>query len=88
MPKLDEILEGLIAPEHGEFSADLARYVLGIRFTEEKVSRYGRLVEKNQEGGLEPNEREELDAYVTANSLLMILKSKARRSLVEHPSAA
>jgi hypothetical protein len=33
-------------------------------------------------------EREELDAFVTANTMLMILKSKARRSLVKQPSAA
>ncbi len=88
MPKLDEILEGLIVPDRGDFSLELAKYVLGLRFSEDKASRYAWLAEKNQDGALTPTELEELEAFVTANSLLMILKSKARRSLVEHPSAA
>lgn len=88
MAKLDEILEGLIVPEQGDLSADLARYVLAMRFSEDKAARYSVLAEKNQDGALTPGELEELDAFVAANSLLMILKSKARRSLVGHPSAA
>jgi hypothetical protein len=88
MAKLDDILESMIEPAHGDFSPDLARYVLGMRFSEERAARYEALAEKNQSGQLSPTEREELEAFVTANSLLMILKSKARRSLVERPSAA
>jgi hypothetical protein len=38
-------------------------------------------------GNLSPGDREELEAFVTANSLPVILKSKARRSPVEHLSA-
>jgi hypothetical protein len=88
MAVLDDILEGLINPATGYFSAELARYVLGIRFSEDRAARYESLAERNQHGALTPPEREELDAFVTANTLLMILKSKARRSLVERPSAA
>ena len=88
MLKLDDILEGLIDPGNGEFSPELARHVLGMRFSEERAARYESLAEKNQGGGLTSEEREELEAFVTVNTLLMILKSKARRSLVERPSAA
>lgn len=88
MAKLDDILESLIDPAAGDFSAELARYVLGMRFSEERAAQYESLVEKNQSGSLTPADREELEAFVTANTLLMILKSKARRSLVERPSAA
>jgi hypothetical protein len=88
MTKLDDILESLIDPAQGDFSQDLARYVLSMRFSEDRAAQYESLAERNQAGSLSPAEREELEAFVTANTLLMILKSKARRSLVEHPSAA
>jgi hypothetical protein len=87
VPKLDEILENLIMPADGDFSPELARYVLGMRFSEERAARYESLATKNQDGSLVPIDREELEAFVTANTLLMILKSKARRSLVAQPSA-
>jgi hypothetical protein len=88
MATLDDILESLIDPGNGDFSPELARYILEMRFSEERAARYESLAEKNQDGALTPAEREELEAFVTANTLLMILKSKARRSLVERPSAA
>jgi hypothetical protein len=59
-----------------------------LRFADEQATHYTSLAEKSQDGTLSPKEREELDAFVTSNTLLMILKSKARRSLVERPSAA
>jgi hypothetical protein len=85
---LDQLLNDLIAPGHGGFSPELARYVLTLHFSPEQAGRYEALAQRNQDGAITPQEREELDAFVTANSLLMILKSKARRSLVEQPSAA
>ena len=88
MTKLHEILESLIVPASGDFSAELARYVLGMRFSEASDASYETLAEKSQNGELTASEREELEAFVTTNTLLMILKSKARRSLVERPSAA
>jgi hypothetical protein len=88
MANLDELLEGLIDSHKGEFSAELANYVLKMRFSDDRAERYSVLAEKSQDGTLTPTEREELDAFVTANTLLIILKSKARRALVGHPSAA
>jgi hypothetical protein len=88
MAKLDDILEGLIDPDQGSFSTDFAEYVLKMRFSEDRAAQYEALAEKNQQGTLTDTEREELEAFVTANTLLIILKSKARRSLVERPSAA
>jgi hypothetical protein len=88
MAAFDDIIGGLVDPGNGDFSAEHARYVLQLRFSDEQAARYSSLAKKNLEGALTPTEREELEAFVTANSLLMILKSKARRSLVERPSAA
>jgi hypothetical protein len=88
MQQLDDILESLIDSTHGDFSIELARHVLQMRFPDARAARYEELAEKNQHGLLTPSETEELEAFVTANSVLMILKSKARRSLVKHSSAA
>jgi len=88
MVALDEVLQGLIDPSQGTFSPDLARYFLTLRFSDEQAARYESLASRNQDGALTPAEREELEAFVTANSLLMILKSKARRSVVGQTSAA
>lgn len=88
MSKLDEILGGLIAPETGNFSAELARHVLAMRFTDDQANLYESLAERNQAALLSSVELEELDAFVTANMLLMVLKSKARRSLIEPAPAA
>jgi hypothetical protein len=88
MAAFDDIIGALVDTGNGDFSAEHARYVLQMRFSDEQAARYGSLAEKNQDGALTPTEREELEAFVTANTLLMILKSKARRSLLERPSAA
>jgi hypothetical protein len=88
MAKLDEILQSLILPDQGDFSQDLAKHVLDMRFSPLQATQYHELAEKNQTGEMTPAERETLDAFVTANTMLIILKSKARRSLVGQPSAA
>jgi len=54
MAKLDEILESLIMPDQGDLSPDLAKHVLGMRFSEERAARYELLAEKNQDGVLMP----------------------------------
>jgi hypothetical protein len=88
MTNLERIFEGLIDPKQGGFSAALAQHVLALKFNEEQVARYEALAYKNQDGTLTPDELAELDAYVTANTFLMVLQSKARRSLLHHSPAA
>jgi hypothetical protein len=88
MATLNGIFEGLIEPERGGFSAELAQYVLGLKFSEAQVARYESLADRNQEGTLSPEERSELEGFVTVNNFLMIMKLKARHSLMEHSPAA
>ena len=82
------ILERIIEPEHGGFSEDHARYVLGLSFPNSLQQRYAILAEKAQQGTLSPDDQAELDEYLNANAFLMVLKSKARISLNQHNSAA
>jgi hypothetical protein len=80
MATLNDIFEGLIEPSRGGFCAELAQYVLGLNFSDEQVARYESLADRNQDGTLSPEERSELEGYVTANNFLMIMKLKARQS--------
>lgn len=82
------ILERLIEPEDGSFSEEHARYVLSLKFTEKEQAYCEELSYKAQEGTLTSKERDDLDQFLRANSLLILLKSKARRSLERHASAA
>jgi len=88
MADLNDILGGIVDPGHRGLPPELARYVLSLRFSDEQAARYEQLAYQNQEGSLAADQRAELEAFVTANTLLTILKSKARRSLAERPSAA
>ena len=87
MATINEIFEGLVQPQQGDFSPQHAQYVIGLKFTDEQVARYEDLASRNQDGTLNEDELAELDAFVAANTFLMILQSKARRSLLQHTPA-
>lgn len=88
MAMTSDILERLIAPDEGTFSAEHARYVLSLGFTEEEQDYCESLSYKAQEGALTDAERHELERFLNINTLLILLKSKARKSLERRPSAA
>jgi len=88
MMKGSDIFERIVAPAKGGFSPEHARFVLSLKFTPSMRSRYLKLSEKAQVGSLKPAEQYELDTLLDANSVLVILKSKARVSLRKHGSAA
>jgi len=75
------IFARLIRAERGDLAPDLARYVLTLGFDEEDQARMDDLADRNQEGALSSDEREELRNYVKAGHLLALLHSKARKSL-------
>ena len=83
-----DIFGSIIKPRRGGLSAEHARYVLSLKFSEAEQERSGMLSRKAREGTLTPKERSELDKLLMANSFLIVLKSKARESLKRRPSAA
>jgi len=88
MIELGDILGRIVEPEAGGFSAELANHVLSLRIPPAMQGRSTELSEKAQQGTLTEQEQAELDAYLTANTLLVLLKSKARVSLQARGSAA
>ncbi len=79
------ILARVLCNNDGELPADIARYLLGLDFSERDRSRAHELAERNQEGSLSSAESEELLAYAKAGGLLAILKAKARTVLGVKP---
>jgi hypothetical protein len=59
----------------------LARHLLKLEFTPDDLARMHELAEKNQQGQLSAEERNELEDYVTAADLLSLLQSQARKKL-------
>lgn len=83
-----DIFNSILAPEQGDLSPEHAKYVLALRFTEEEKDRCEELSYKAQDGTLTAEERHQLERFLMANSFLIALKAKARRSLEARPSAA
>ena len=75
------ILERIVQPGTGGFSMELAEYVLSLTFPKDVKDRCLALSQKAQEGSLSESEAAELDEFLSADSLLAVLKSKARTSL-------
>jgi hypothetical protein len=68
-----------------QLPSGVARYLLGLRFSESDKARMHDLAVRNQDDALSPAEKEELLAFAKAGTLLSILKSKARRALRAKP---
>ena len=75
------LLERIIDAKGGGFAEEHAKYILSLDFAPEQHARYAELAEKAQAGSLSEDEAAEIDEFLAANSLLMVLQSKARRSL-------
>lgn len=80
-PPKPSALERVFRPQEGTLTAEHARYILTLGFTEAETQRYLDLSERVQLGALSPAERAELHDLVTANDVLSMLQLKARATL-------
>ena len=76
-----------ILPENGDLSPEEARAILRLKLANEDLDRADELAAKARLGALSPEEERELDIYLSVGSALEFLKSKARRSFPQSPSA-
>jgi hypothetical protein len=79
------ILARVLGNGRDQLPPDIARYILDLGFSDDDKARMHDLAVRNQEDALTPTEKEELVAYAKADTLLSILKSKARRVLGTRP---
>ena len=75
------IFSRLFANGHDELSATAARFILSLDFSDEDKARVHELVVKNQQGNLSGEEWEELENYKKVDTLVSILRSRARMAL-------
>jgi hypothetical protein len=75
------ILERLIDPDDGNFTPDLARHFLSLDFSPEEHARCDVLSGKAAAGILSDDEANELDEFLAANALLVVLRSKAKATI-------
>lgn len=74
-------LERLLRPLREELSLELARALSTLRADDEIQRRYDELADKNTAVSLQPEEHDELESLVRANSLLSAVKVEARAIL-------
>ena len=87
MDPLVAVIERLFKPSEGGFSEDLARYLLSVHFTDAEKRRYAELADQVDRGGMSLEDQRELESFVCANEMLMMLHAKARLSLRRQPAA-
>jgi hypothetical protein len=75
------LLEQVINSGTERMTPELARYFLTLDFPAESHARYAQLATKAQEGSLSKGEQAELEEFLSVNSFLTIIQSKARVSL-------
>ncbi|MCI0536248.1 MAG: hypothetical protein L0Z50_13560 [Verrucomicrobiales bacterium] len=76
-----QILERVVAPKAGGFSADAAQGILALKMPPRDFSRMTELAQKASAGTVTSAEREEIEVYNRIGLLLELLQSKARLSL-------
>jgi hypothetical protein len=82
MPMIDApILGRMLRPLAGGLRDELLQAVAALECDPAEQARYDELAERNAEGVIAPEERRELEAIVSANTLLSILRAEARAAL-------
>jgi hypothetical protein len=72
------ILSRMLRPLTAGLRKELLDAIAALEATAEEDSRFHDLAERNAEGDLTPEERRELEAIVSANTLLSTLRLEAR----------
>jgi hypothetical protein len=81
-----EILSDVISPRRADLPRDVARSMLGWKFSAKSVARMNKLAARNSQGKISETEREELERFLRVGSLINLAQAKARHSLREPES--
>jgi hypothetical protein len=76
-----DVLTRMLRPDEPNLAQDLARFVLGVEFSEAEHARMEELGHKCNEGTLSPAERAEYEYLVILGQFVTLMHLKARRSL-------
>jgi hypothetical protein len=82
-----DILAEIVAPDQSGMSPDFAHAISELHFTDRAKKRIQKLLDKNNKGTINQNERVELDRYLRVGQFLDLIQAKARLSLATSRSA-
>jgi hypothetical protein len=82
-----DILSSVVAPERGGLPRDAAQSILDLRFSDDARQRMDELAEKNRRDEMSAAERAEMEKYLRVGNFINLLQARARRSLLDEPSA-
>ena len=83
-----DIFSRVIDPSNPTLTAEAAKALLDLGYSEMDHRRMAELARKSNEGMLSDEERREFEGYVFVGDILAMLKSKARLSLRKQSPAA
>src|SRR5437762_13323137 len=81
------ILARILGDPTGQLPDDVPRYILDRNISDRDKARMHDLAVRNQNDELTPDEKQELQGFAKATTLLSILKSNARRTLRINPES-
>ena len=76
-----DILQDVFSPDEGDFSAEAARALLNLRFSDQMKNRIRQLLAANNREEISDLEKGDLDKFFRVGQLLDLLQAKARISL-------
>lgn len=76
-----DILDEVVAPDAADLSPEAARSLLELRFTPRATRQMQKLLDRNNNGTITPDEELTLDHFRRVGLLLDLLQVKARLSL-------
>jgi len=83
-----EILARVVGPENPNFTPEVARSILELRFSPADNDRMNELAAKARQGALSEEEESGLHAYLFVGAMVDLMHSKARLSLRESGSGS
>lgn len=78
-----EIFGRALAPDHGDWSPDIARAIMTISLSPQDRERMNRLATKAREGNLSCDEELEIESYRQVSRLIEWMRAKARISIAQ-----
>ena len=80
------VLDRMLEPVSRSLNGEAARALVELKVESKVQRRIDALAEKCNEGELTPAERLEYESYVSAGSIISILRAQARLHLLKSPS--
>jgi hypothetical protein len=78
-----DILHDIVGPDRPGLSPEVARFLLKLKFSDKSAMQIRRLLQKNNRGAVDAQERLLLERYLRVGQFLDLLQAKAKLSLDE-----